>query len=286
MIAEGLCDAAFLQRWTNAPILLREDTGRLLRWGDVNGRGSEELVGWSGVAGAPMIAKLGDQSADVPADETRRATEMLWSARPVGYMAWSGVEQQSGATQIARALGLLYALTGSYDRPDGNMKFPGIPAANVEGDEFLSAEQQAKTLGRDLRLLGPALYDHIGSADIYRAMTEGEPYKVRGLVSFGSNLIMAHAVSETAAHAQEGLEFHVHADLFENPSARYADVLLPVASLLETEGLNVGFEISAEAAELVQLRPPLVAPVGAGLHHNDGGGVQLRPPLVAPVGEA
>ena len=50
-----------------------------------------------------------------PADRTRGA--LLWHARPVGYMAWSGVEQHSNATQIARAIGLLYALTGSYDAP-------------------------------------------------------------------------------------------------------------------------------------------------------------------------
>src|SRR3954465_11090037 len=39
------------------------------------------------------------------------AARMLWESRPVAYYAWSGVEQQTGSTQTARAISLLYALT-------------------------------------------------------------------------------------------------------------------------------------------------------------------------------
>jgi anaerobic selenocysteine-containing dehydrogenase len=45
-----------------------------------------------------------------------------------------------------------------------------------------------------------------------------------------------------------------HADLFMNPTADMADVVLPVASAFEREGLKIGFEISAQAQSLVQLR--------------------------------
>jgi anaerobic selenocysteine-containing dehydrogenase len=47
-----------------------------------------------------------------------------------------------------------------------------------------------------------------------------------------------------------------------NPTAELADVVLPVASAFEREGLKIGFEISAEAQSLVQLRKRVVEPRG------------------------
>lgn len=305
MIGRGWYDADFIRTWTNAPMLVREDTGRLLRAGDIGlDEPADGHVIWSEAEGAPRVGSLGASDPDqallgrfdvetpegtvtcrpvfqlwadicarydpetvaeitgVPAEQIDRTAESLWRARPVAYMAWSGLEQQSNATQIARAIGLLYALTGSYDAKGGNVEFPTVSAADVQGDELLPAEQRAKTLGLAERPLGPASFDHIASADIYRAVLDGTPYPVRGLVSFGSNLMMAHADGTTAERALQTLEFHVHADLFLNPSAEHADIVLPAASPFESEGLKVGFEISEDACSLVQLRRPLVTPQG------------------------
>ena len=41
-----------------------------------------------------------------------------------------------------------------------------------------------------------------------------------------------------------------------------ADIVLAVASAFEREGLEIGFEISAEAQSLVQLRPAMAPPPG------------------------
>ncbi len=198
----------------------------------------------------------------VEAEQVVRAAQMLWQARPVAYMAWSGLEQQSNATQIARAIGLVYALTGSFDVKGGNVQFPAVPSANVQGDELLSAEQRAKTLGLADRPLGPSRYDHVTSADIYRAILDQQPYAVRGLVSFGSNLLVAHADVERGRKALAALDFHLHVDLFMNPSAEMADIVLPTTSPFESEGLKIGFETSESACSLIQLRKKLVEPRG------------------------
>lgn len=47
-----------------------------------------------------------------------------------------------------------------------------------------------------------------------------------------------------------------------SPTAELADVVLPVTGAFEAEGLKVGFEVSQEAESMVQLRAPLVPPVG------------------------
>jgi anaerobic selenocysteine-containing dehydrogenase len=47
-----------------------------------------------------------------------------------------------------------------------------------------------------------------------------------------------------------------------NPTAELADMVLPVASAFEREALKIGFEGSAQAQSLVQLRPRVVEPRG------------------------
>jgi anaerobic selenocysteine-containing dehydrogenase len=187
---------------------------------------------------------------------------LLWESRPLAYYAWSGVEMQTGSTQIARAIAQLCVLTGSFDSQGGNVLFPTVPSGDIVGNELLPPERRARALGLTERPLGPARWGYINTNDMYRAILEEQPYPVRGLVGFGSNLLLSHAESDRGRDALAALDFYVHADLFMTPTAEMADIILPVASCFETESLKIGFEGSAEAESLVQLRPRIVPPRG------------------------
>ena len=198
----------------------------------------------------------------IPRAQVEEAARLIWHARPVSYYAWSGHEQHANVTQTARAMSLLYALTGSFDRPGGNVLFTAPPAAPIAGQELPSARHMAPTLGVAERPLGPARWGFVATRDLYRAILEGIPYPVRGLIGFGANMLLAHADGRHGREALKVLEFYAHADLFMNPTAELADVVLPVASAFEREGLKIGFEISPEAQSLIQLRPAVVPPPG------------------------
>jgi anaerobic selenocysteine-containing dehydrogenase len=195
-------------------------------------------------------------------DQIENAARMLWESRPVAYYAWSGVEMQTNSTQIARAIAQLYVLTGSFDVQGGNVLFPSVPTANVAGLELLSAEQRLKALGLKERPLGPSRWGFVTSDELYRGILEQKPYGVHGLVGFGANLLLAHADSQYGREALKALDFYVHADLFMNPTAELADIVLPVASAFEREALKVGFEVSPDAQSFVQLRQKVVEPPG------------------------
>ena len=304
-------DRDFVTRWTNGPLLVRADNGRLLREQDLTLSGAaDNYVGWDEARARPVVydprrgsyesgaqrlglfgdvevavesgrrvicrpafqvmadvcsrhdPKTAEAMCGVKAEEIDRAARTLWESRPVAYYAWSGVEQHSDATQTVRAIAQLYALTGSLDAPGGNVLFPSVPTNVIAGDQLLSAAQRAKALGLAQRPLGPSRWEFVTSDEFYAAASESRPYPVRGLVGFGSNLLIAHADGMRGRKALASLDFYVHADLFMNPTAQLADIVLPAASAFETEALRVGFEVSEDAQSLVQLRAPIVAPCG------------------------
>jgi len=198
----------------------------------------------------------------IPRAQVAEAARLIWHARPASYYAWSGHEHHANVTQTARAMSLLYALTGSFDRPGGNVLFAAPPAAPIVGQELPSARQMPPAVGLAERPLGPARWGYVSTRDLYRAILEARPYPVRAVIGFGANILLAHAAGRRGREALKALDFYAHADLFMNPTAEMADVVLPVASAFEREGLKIGFEISQEAQSLIQLRPAVVPPRG------------------------
>ncbi|MEJ2665920.1 MAG: molybdopterin-dependent oxidoreductase, partial [Deinococcales bacterium] len=310
MLERGWFDVDFVRDWTDAPLLVRSDTGRRLTEADVSSKGGDgRFLAWDLAASAPAVFDPADRAfqaaavtpaltgtftlhtrqgevtcrpvldlvreachaypperveavCGVPRELVERAARLLWEARPVAYYAWSGIEMQSNATQIARAVAQLYALTGSFDARGGNVQFASVPSEAVAGDELMTEEQRAKTLGVGRRPLGPARWQHVTTAELYGAVLEGQPYPVRGLLGFGANLLLSHADAGRGRRALAALDFYAHCDLFMTPTAELADVVLPVASPFEREALKIGFGVSADAQAWVQWRPRVVLPVG------------------------
>ena len=311
MIERGWYDRDFIRDWTNGPLLVRADNGRLLTQRDLSAQGSaNQYVAWSETVGRPILydPATGGYEGDNPEpalfgaftietlqgevvcrpafdltaelcrrypperveaicgvdrDQIEGAARMLWEARPVAYYAWSGVEMQTNSTQIARAIAQLYALTGSFDAPGGNVLFRSRAdsgsrrwRAAAAGAARTGARPAGATAGPV-----PVAVCHLGRGIPGRSWSSS-PIAVHGLVGFGANLLLSHADGQRGREALTALDFYVHADLFMNPTAELADVVLPVASAFEREALKIGFEVSAEAQSLVQLRRRVVEPRG------------------------
>jgi anaerobic selenocysteine-containing dehydrogenase len=310
MIERGWYDRDFIRDWSNGPMLVRADTGRLLTEHDLTAAGNAgRTVAWDSAATrlVPYDSATGHYDGDssslalegeyriatargevdchpvfelyarlcrryppqaveaicwIPRARVEAAASLIWHARPVCYYAWSGHEQHANVTQTARAMSLLYALTGSFDQRGGNVLFPAPPSAPIIGQELPAAQGMTATLGLAERPLGPARWGYYTTRDLYRAIREGKPHPVHAVIGFGANMLLAHADGAHGREALKELEFYAHADLFMNPTAEMADIVLPVASAFEREGLKIGFEISEEAQSLVQLRPAVVRPPG------------------------
>jgi anaerobic selenocysteine-containing dehydrogenase len=310
MIQRGWYDRAFIRDWSNGPLLVRTDTGRLLRASELTPRAdARQYVAWNQRADRPVaydpatgrydgateqLALEGEYhvaaangligcrpvfdhyaalcrrySPDVveatcwiSEAQLEKAAQLIWHARPISYYAWSGHEQHANTTETARSMALLYALTGSFDAPGGNVLLPAIPAASITGEDLPAAKHLAPAIGVAERPLGPARWNSVSTHDFYRAVLEGTPYPVRGLIGFGTNLLLAQADPVRGRDALAALDFYAHADLFMTPTAALADIVLPIASCFEREALKIGFEVDAEAQSLVQFRQAVVPPPG------------------------
>ena len=190
------------------------------------------------------------------------AAALLAQSRRVAYYAWNGVGQSSTATQTDRALSLLYALTGSYGQAGGNV--PGAAASfrDISGWDLVEPVQAAKALELDVRPLGPPAKGWVTASAVYRAVLEADPYAIKMLLSFGTNLLSSQPEQHLAQQALTQLDFHVHADFFLNATAQYADIVLPVSTSWEREALRTGFDVSLAGQRRVQFRQRVIEPCG------------------------
>lgn len=201
----------------------------------------------------------------VPAGDVRRAARLFATERPSCYFSWAGLEMHSNAMQLNRAVCCLYALTGQYDERGSNVLAATTPSRMVEGPHLLPKEKAALRLGlKDHPLGPPGDPGHVQARTVYHAILTGLPYKIRAMVCFGSDPLLGQGDVLRGKEALAALEFYVHMDLFANPAAAFADLLLPAATGWESEALKTSFfglkGSTAEAACWAQMRKAVVTP--------------------------
>jgi anaerobic selenocysteine-containing dehydrogenase len=198
----------------------------------------------------------------VPAADVRRAVRMFATAQPSCYVTGVGLEEHANATQTGRAVALLYALTGQFDRRGSNVLCASTATNSLAGRGLLPREQASRTLGYAERPLGQAGTDgQVTAYDMYHAILTAQPYPVKGLITFGTDVLMGNGDPLRGKAALEALDFYVHVDLFANPSASLADLLLPAASCWERASLRPSLGTGAETATWAQFREPVVQPL-------------------------
>jgi anaerobic selenocysteine-containing dehydrogenase len=174
----------------------------------------------------------------VPAEEVRKAVRLFASHKPSSYCTWVGLEQDNDAMQTNRAVCIFYALTGQYDKRGSNVLFATTPTNSIIGRELLPKEKAQLRLGRDKHPLGPpADPGLVQAAEVYDAILTAKPYPIKAAVLFGTDPLLGHGDPLRGKAAFEALDFYVHIDTTINPSAMFADLILPATTCWEREAL-------------------------------------------------
>jgi len=202
---------------------------------------------------ANFTPQWAEQITWVKAEETAKAARTFARAKPA-ILEWGvGLEQNSNSLQTVRAIAILRALAGNIDVPGGDVL--GMNAINTYPTlrETLPKEAREKRLAEGFKLLGgPRAFmpsAHVPS--IYKAIREGDPYRVRGLLVFGGNPMNTVANTRGVYEALQKLDLLTVTDLFMTPTASMADYVLPAAFWTEVEQV-IGYPLVAESIMLAQ----------------------------------
>jgi thiosulfate reductase/polysulfide reductase chain A len=194
----------------------------------------------------------------VPAATIERVARELATTKPALVDVWSGPGQHSNGVQGGRAIALLNALIGGFDRPGGMMLADkrGEKHIEVEPDVVAAAglrQPRFDELGRYPLGHGSGVY-----TQAFANLADGKgPYQPRmGVVVF-QNPMMSVPGTGTVARALGRLETLVVIDTMLSETAMMADYVLPGTTYLERYDLNSHW-VTWPA---LGLRQPVVTPL-------------------------
>ncbi len=203
----------------------------------------------------------------VSADMIREVTRLYMTTKPACLTIGNAFDQWGPDTSNGtRAVAMLVALSGNLDRRGGNIwgvsmggKRPKNPSALREK---LSPEMVAKGVGVPEF---PLWFDKIKTMYcthylLREAIITGKPYPVKALLIQGHNPVVTQRNPARVSEALKKLEFMVVFDICKTPSCDYADIVLPAATIYETDSMHM------TSGPSVYSRNKVIEPLGESRH--------------------
>ena len=213
MIRESLYDGDFVAQWTHGFEDLRAYVADFT---------PERVAHITGVAAASVV------------DIGRTVAK----ARGCSILMYTGLEYSNSGVQSIRAVLALQALGGHIDVPGGKVfKMPDRPQHFRPMTAPPSGGRRA--VGADAYPLYNQLRNEAHAVELPKAMLDGDPYPVRGLIVSGASLITSWPDPDMWRRALASLDLLVAVNRFMTADAGYADLVLPAATGFEVESFHV-----------------------------------------------
>jgi anaerobic selenocysteine-containing dehydrogenase len=190
----------------------------------------------------------------VPPGLTVEAARLYASSRP-GHIEWgNALDQNVNSFQAARAISILMAITGNLGVPGGEIESHGSGfrfedtessesgvlgrwSAQLELRDKISRARRQNKVGADLNMLPDFRY--VLPHSVTKSILEGVPYRIRAALIQASNPLSSWPDARQTYEALPKLDFLAVSDMFMTPTAALADVVFPVASYLEFDGIQM-----------------------------------------------
>ena len=170
-----------------------------------------------------------EKITSVPAETTRRVAKELASTKPAIVDVWSGPGHHTNGTDGGRAIAMLPALLGQYDKP-GTM----VSRQAMGGKRRVFNVDKPKAPRIDG--LGTK-YPFAHVSGIYTetrdAMISGQPYQIKAGVFMFQNFVMSVPNTKKNIEALKKLEYMVVLDTMMSETAELADIVIPGSHYLE-----------------------------------------------------
>lgn len=213
----------------------------------------------------PHIQKYTPEWAEpvtgLPAGRIREIARLYARANSACILAGNAFDQSVDSNNAVRAVAILIAITGNFDRPGGNIVPVGSKSPQVK--PVNSRDGYTKELVD--KLVGPEMPEYFQpfiegiSAAYYRCLdsvlTE-KPYPVKTIIAPGTQPSVIARNSGRIKEVLEKLDFLVVIDVMQNASQPWADIVMPVTTMYECDH---PFEA---AGNWIMARNKVVEPLG------------------------
>ncbi len=176
----------------------------------------------------------------VSAEEIEKAARMIAGGGLSIQISSCSIVHCVNGLQNERAVILLSALTGSFDRPGGNCASP-VPRAVLDDNHqnLPPRPHPEEDITGGAFPVWQQLVDEVQCIHLADVILSEQPYKVRNLISFGLNAQM-WPQPQKLLEALDHVEFFVATDLFWNEACERADLVLPACTAMERDQVIVG----------------------------------------------
>ncbi len=229
MIKENLHDQAFLDKYTVGFDKFKEYV-----------MGKED--------GIPKTPEWAEQITSVPAETITNLAREYATTKPAALMDCQGPARSAVGSLYNRCAITLTAMTGNIGRPGGSAAggLMGIPYGHM----FFGAripppyKNPVEDTGRSVRgsvNLQDRFITRCHTNKIFDAILKGTkggyPFDVKFAWFVNNNFLNQLGNTNKAAEALKKLEYMVSSEIFLTPTARYADIVLPVTTMAERSDL-------------------------------------------------
>ena len=163
----------------------------------------------------------------VPEEQIIAAARWVAQTKPLTLEWGCAIEHSMNSIQTCRAIFAMIGITGNYDVPGGFVKGKNVGPTADKLDDLRTEETKSKCLAFGVPHLQDAAMSHPRA--VLKAMREGIPYKIRGLLVHANNSLLSMPDASYTYEALKELDFMVCMDIFMTPTAEMADIVLPAA---------------------------------------------------------
>jgi anaerobic selenocysteine-containing dehydrogenase len=166
----------------------------------------------------------------IKAERIERLAEDLAKPR-TSLLLHTGLEYTNSGVQNIRTILILWGLAGNLDRP-GGLIFRRPQPSPIKRNR-IEPPAGKPAIGSDRYPLYCNLNKSGHFMEVPRAILEGDPYFIKGLIILGSSIITAFPNPNLWRHCFESLDSLIVIDRFLTNEAMYADIVLPATTMFE-----------------------------------------------------
>ncbi len=178
---------------------------------------------------ADKTPEWAEKITSIPADTIRRIAKELATTKPAVVDTWSGPGHHTNATDGGRAIAMLPALLGQYDRSGTMMSRQAMGGKRRAFNVDKPKAPRIDGLGTKYP------FAHVSGIypEIRDAMISGQPYQLRAGVFMFQNFVMSVPNTKKNIEALNKLEYMVALDTMMSETAELADLVIPGSHYLE-----------------------------------------------------